>query len=179
MRRNKSFPDEQCIAQGTKLLCRIHTGASGHAGEVSDEQGNIRWRYATRKNSSGRSLRNPLKKPDFVLVGPDSDENIIRRTSFAPSIFTIIEASRTIGTIEMLSLFLNRYAIRIDGQNPWIFRMPLFTILFFGESTDGVAFWVRVGPSERHWNILLQPGIAEWPLVAALAFIHSERYFHS
>jgi hypothetical protein len=43
------------------------------------------------------------------------------------------------------------------------FRMPLFTIFFFGESKEGSEIGVRVGPSERQWNILIKPGLVERP----------------
>ena len=83
-----------------------------------------------------------------------------------------------IGTIRMLSIFRTEYSISI-GVNSWKFRMPLFTILFFGESGVGCEIWVRVGPSEKEWSVLMKPGIAQQCLVAALAFIHNERYFYS
>jgi hypothetical protein len=182
MRRAKSravMPDDACIANGTKLLCQIHRGA-GHDGEVRDEQGSLRWRYATRANPSGLWLENPLRKPDFVFAEANArEETIIRRVSFVPSTFDIVEAGGVIGTIKMLSIFRNQYSISIVGVSSWTFRMPLFTVLFFGKSAAGFEIWVRVGPSEREWSILIKPGITQRCLVAALAFIHNERYLYS
>ena len=71
----------------------------------------------------------------------------------------------------------NKYSISIDDVKTWTFRMPLFTIFFFGESKEGAEIWVRVGPSERQWIILIKPGVVQRPLGAALAFVHNERYF--
>jgi hypothetical protein len=181
MWRNKkraTAPDEGCIAQGTKILCQIHRGASSRSGELRDEQGNIRGRYGRNGTVSRWGLRNPFKKPDFGVVEPDARELIIRRVSFIPPVFNIIDADRVIGTIKMLSVFRNKYSISIDGATSWTFRMPLFTILFFGESSAGAEIWVHVGPSEREWNILIKPGVNTTGLVAALAFIHNERYFY-
>lgn len=74
----------------------------------------------------------------------------------------------------MLSIFRNKYAVDIDGVDSWTFRMPLFTIRFFGDSREGVGIWVAVWPSMMQWNILIKAGVEEWPLLAALAFIHTE-----
>ena len=56
--------------------------------------------------------------------------------------------------------------------------MPLYTILFFGDSAAGIEIWVEVGPSEKEWSILIKPGVPPRVLVAVLAFIHNERYFY-
>ena len=54
--------------------------------------------------------------------------------------------------------------------------MPLFTNAFFGQATSETEIWAMVGP-QRQWNILLKPKVEAWPL-AALAFIHDERFFY-
>ena len=171
-------PDDDCIAKGTKLLCEIYAGDSRHGGEMRDEVDNVRWQYR-RNNAAFRwRLRHPLKRPDFFVTELDTkDEVIIRRASYIPSVFNIIEGGRTVGTIRMLSMLRNKYSISIDDVKTWTFRMPLFTIFFFGESKEGAEIWVRVGPSERQWNILIKPGVVQRPLVVALAFVHNERYF--
>jgi hypothetical protein len=170
-------PDEECIAQGHKFLCQIDRGMDGHSGAVMDEHGVIRWRYGIRKNASPRRLGNPFNKPDFVIANPDGrDEVVIRRASFIPPVFNIIEAGRVIGRVRMRSLFRNKYAIDIDRVNSWTFRMPLFTIRFFGDSSAGVEIWVAVGPSKKEWSVLIKRDAREWPLLAALAFIHVESW---
>ena len=174
--RRAIAPDEECIARGAKFTCAVDWG--GHSGaiwEIWDERNTIRWRYETRGNVSGRTARNPFNKPDFVVTGRDNDQEvIIRRASFIPPVFDIIESGKVIGSIRMRSIFRNKYSIFIRGVNSWTFRMPLFTIRFYGESDAGAEVWVVVGPSKREWNLLIKPGVKEWPLVAALAFIHNE-----
>jgi len=177
MRRDRVravVPTKECVAGGTKFCCQIDRAADGHSGAVRDEQGRIRWRYGMRK-SSGRGRGNPFNKPDFVVAEPDStNEVVIRRASFIPSVFNIIKTGRVVGRIKMLSIFRNKYAVDIDGVDSWTFRMPLFTIRFFGDSREGVGIWVAVWPSMMQWNILIKAGVEEWPLLAALAFIHTE-----
>jgi hypothetical protein len=147
----------------------------GHSGAVLDEHEVIRWRYRIRKSSSVRRLGNPFNKPDFVIADSDGrDEVVIRRASLIPPVFNIIEAGRIIGRVRMCSPFRNKYAIDIDRVNSWTFRMPLFTIRFFGDSSTGPEIWVVVGPSKMEWSVLIKSDAREWPLLAALAFIHVE-----
>jgi len=168
-------PNEEWVASGTKLPCQIDRGAAGRSGTVRDEKGVIRWRYAFRKNASGRGSWNPFNKPDFVIAEPEAkDEVIIRRVSFIPPVFNIIDASTIIGGIRMCSMFRNKYSISVHGVNSWTFHMPLFTIRFYGVSSAGAEIWIVVGPSKMDWNILIRAGVKERPLVAALAFIHNE-----
>jgi hypothetical protein len=87
-----------------------------------------------------------------------------------------MEAGRIIGRVKMCSVFRNKYAIDIDPVNSWTFRMPLFTIRFFGDSRAGPEIWVAVGPSKMEWRVLIKRDTREWPLLAALAFIHVEAW---
>ncbi len=150
--------------RGHKFLCQIDRGMDGHSGAVLDEHGVIRWWYGIRKSASARHLGNPFNKPDFVVADPDrKDEVVIRRASFIPPVFNVIKAGRVIGRIKMRSLFRNKYAIDIDGVNSWTFR-------------TGVEIWVAVGPSKKEWSVLIKRDAREWPLLAALAFIHVESW---
>jgi len=172
-------PNEEDAARGTKLFCQIDRGRAG-GGTVRNEQGIIQWRYAFRKNANGCSLKNPFNKRDFVMAEPDgSNEVIVSRASFFPPVFNIQQGERTFGNIKLCSPLRNKYSIEIDGRGSWMFRMPLFTISFYGVSSTGADIWVVVGPSEMEWSILLKSGIKEWPLAAALAFIHNERWHYS
>jgi hypothetical protein len=168
-------PDFGGLEEGTKLICQIDQG--GHrCGDIRDDTGFLRWRYASCRNAERWSLKNPFSKWDFVVVEAHTNtEIIIRRASFIPPVFKIIEANRVVGSIRLLSLLRNRYSITISGIT-WTFCMPLFTILFYANSRDGTEMWVEVGPTERQWNILVEPGVAQARLIAALAFIHNERY---
>jgi len=183
MWRNKTrsiAPNEECVAAGTKLLCQIDRGAASRSGIVLDDQSVIRWQYKFRKLAPGTDPGNPFRKPIFVIAGLDKgNEVIIRRASFLPPLFNIRESGKTIGTIAMRSMFRNKYFISIDGVDSWTFRMPLFSIRFYGFSDAGAEIWVEVGPSKKDWNILIKAGVREWPLVAALAFIHNESWHYS
>jgi hypothetical protein len=179
MRLNRTTvpPDEQCIAHGHKFLCQIDRGTNGHSGNVMDENGVVRWRYGTQKKLAGYRFANPFNKPDFVIAPPDgSDEVVIRRLSFFPPVFSIVRSGKVIGSIKMRSLFRNKYVIEIDQVNAWTFRMPLYTISFFGESDTGPEIWVVLGPSKMEWKILVKRETSEWPLLAALSFIHVEAW---
>lgn len=169
-------PNEESIAHGAKFTCAVDRG--GHSGaiwEFRDEQDTIRWRYGIRRNVTGRTARNPFNKADFVVTGRDNDQEvIIRRASFIPPAFNVIESGKVIGSIRMRSIFRNKYSVFIDGVNSWTFRMPLYTIRFYGESNDGAEVWVVLGPSKMVWHVLIKPGVKVWPLLAALAFIHNE-----
>lgn len=178
MRGNRTravWPDAECVAHCTKFCSQIGRGGDGHSGALLDENGVIRWQYGIRNNAPGRRRGNPFNKPDFVIAEPDAtDEVIIRRASFIPSVFNIVETGGAIGRVAMRSMFRNKYTIDVDGVNSWTFRMPLFTVRFFGESSAGAEIWVTVGPSKMAWVILIKAGTKEWPLLAALAFIHTE-----
>jgi hypothetical protein len=168
-------PDKDSLARGTKFLSQIERQSDGYSGVVLDEQGSARWRYGVRRITSGRGPGNPFNKPDFVIKEPDAkDEVIIRRTSFVPPVFNITDAGRGIGRIKMCSIFRNKYGIEIDGVNSWTFRMPLFTVRFYGDSSSGPEMWVSLGRSKMEWIILIKVGVNERPLLAALAFIHCE-----
>jgi hypothetical protein len=111
-------PDKECLAQGAKYICQIERGDKDRNGVVRDEQGVIRWRYGTRENwPPGRWVENPFRKLDFVISaeGEPKDELVIRRISFVPSMFKIMEAGNTVGRIRMCSFLRIQYAIEIQG----------------------------------------------------------------
>ncbi|HTM41467.1 MAG TPA: hypothetical protein VL177_11170, partial [Terriglobales bacterium] len=88
----------------------------------------------------------------------------------------LLEAGKTVGRVKMCSLLRNKYAIELDGINAWTLRMPLFTLHFFGTSKADTDIWVAVGPSKMEWSVLIKRSTSEWPLLAALAFIHVEAW---
>jgi hypothetical protein len=174
-------PDEQTCKDGTKLLCKIHRQKDSHSGTVTDDQGVVRWRYGVRKTARGPWRGNPWCKPDFFIhaEGDPAAEIVIRRVSFIPSIFEIIEGRQSIGRIRMRSLFRIKYAIEIAGAEALTFRLPLFTVRFWGSSEDGVKIWVMIGPSKMEWNILFEPGLDVRKTIAAVSFIHTEWWHYS
>jgi hypothetical protein len=173
-------PDERCLTEGGKYLCQIHRGGDGHAGVVRDERGNTRWKYGIRVNASRHSIQNPFNKPDFVFAEPSGEnEIIIRRVSFIPSAFTLVEAGESIGRIRLTTPLRNRYEIVLADSPPLTFRMPLFTVRFWGGSQSGSVIWVVVGPSKMEWSILVKQGLDDRRLIAALSFIHGEWWNYS
>src|SRR5215472_18493417 len=130
--KTKVFPSEECLAQGTKLLCQIDRRGDSHTGAIRSEQGTTLWLFGVRLNTTSRSLKNPFKKPDFVVSkGDASEEVIVRRASFIPPVFQILQANKVIGVIRMVSIFRNKYSISMNGASSWTFRMPLYTINFY------------------------------------------------
>lgn len=174
-------PPADAIASGAKLVSRISLAPVGpkRVGTISDENGHIRWRYGPHPTHDSWGVGNPLSKPDFVLFEDDQTEAFrIRRISFFPSAFCIMEKGKFIGRIRLASILRNKYEIQIDGLNPWTFHMPLFRVYFYGKSSAGAEFWVAM-VRELRWHILIGPGLPERPLAAVLAFIHNERFFYS
>jgi hypothetical protein len=174
-RRRAIGPDEDCIQHGARFGCQIARGADGHSGTILDEHGAVRWRYGMRRNPRGRSLGNPLNKPDFVVTDAAAgNEVVIRRTSFCPSRFSIADDQGVRGTLRMASVLRNKYTIQVGGDPLRTFRMPLFTVRFWGGTEAAPEFWVIVGHSKMEWSILLRPGLESQPLLATLSFIHTE-----
>ena|SRR5690349_560543 len=179
-RRRVTAPDEQSITEGAKFVLQIGPGKSTRTGTVRDEQGNVRLQYRTRLSPSPWRLANPLRKPELVIASPEGiNEVVIRRVSFVPSVFELVQKGENTGRIKRIGVLRNHYAISLNDKGVWEFYMPLFTVVFHGESVAGTDMWVRVGPTEREWGVLLKPGIDPHPLIAALAFIHCERYYSS
>ncbi len=173
-------PDRECTERGAKYCCRIERGAKGHTGTIWDERGSVRWRSGVRAAPPSDGRGNPFGKPDFVLTNEaGAAEVAIRRVSFIPSRFHILEGDTVAGRIAVRSLLRIRYSIEIDGTDRWTFRLPLFTVRFWGDCQSGPGIWVVVGPSKMQWNILLKPGLKAGLLVPALAFIHNEWWNYS
>ncbi len=170
-------PDMECLEQGAKYICQIAGEEKGRNGLVWDEKGHIRWRYNARENwPPGRWLENPFRKLDFVITaeGEPKDELVVRRSSFVRSTFKIMEAGNTVGSIRRRSPLRIRYAIEIPGAESLTFRLPLFTLRFWGGTNKVADIWVLVGPSKRQWRVLIRPGLDSRKLIAAIAFIHNE-----
>jgi hypothetical protein len=96
-----------------------------------------------------------------------------------PPSFYILDGGKAIGRIRLRSILRNKYSVVIDGVGSWTFRMPLFTVKFWGGTTTGPEIWVVVGPSKMEWRILLKPGAPDRHIVAALSFIHNEWWNYS
>jgi hypothetical protein len=173
-------PDETIITQGAKFASVIDRGGRNDSGKIYDEKGRICWQYETRTNPDGRRWGNPLNKPDFVFANTDGQsEIIIRRVSFVPSVFQILDQDKLIGRIALRSVLGLKYQILLDGCASSTFRLPLFTVRFWGDTDMGPSIWVVVGPSKMQWNLLLKPGTMDRALVASLAFLHNQWWNYS
>jgi hypothetical protein len=175
---NVKPPDENCIARGAYFLCQIDRTGDGHTGKVYDEQGLV-LRYEARRSPFGFSVHNPFNKRDFVFIcSAEQHEIVIRRHSFLPPVFHIINQTGVIGDIRLISPLRNKYSIAIEEAKSWVFHMPVFTTCFNGSSEGGTGIWVTVGASQMEWLILIRPGIVNRNLLLALAFIHNERWHY-
>lgn len=173
-------PDENCIERGAKFVCVIDRDGRNRSGKIFDEHGSIRWQYDAVRNPEGRNWRNPLNKPDFVFTNPAGHaEILIRRMSFVPSVFQILEGTNSIGRVSLQGLLGIKYRILLDGYGTSTFRLPLFTVRFGGDTDNGPSIWVVVGPSKMQWNVLLKPGTNDRGLVVSLAFIHNQWWNYS
>lgn len=181
MRSNRvSPPDESCIAHGAKFACVIDRGGLNRTGKIFDEDGKICWHYAPRTNPGGRSWGNPLNKPDFVFTNTDQNSEIaIRRLSFVPSVFNVLDGTRVIGRIALDSFFGIKYRVLLDGYAVVTYRLPLFSLGFWGDTGGDPSIWVMVGPSKMQWNMLFKPGTDNSELVVSLAFIHNQWWNYS
>jgi hypothetical protein len=173
-------PDEKIIASGGHYISQIDRGAKPHRRQVYNNEGNVRWRYEGRRSPFGPSKSNPFNKPDFVFSDlREGKEYIIRRVSFLPSAFQMLDGEKVIGRIRMASIFRNRYSIDLEAVKDVTFQMPLFSVQFSGGVSEESCIWVVLGASKMEWRILLQQNIDTPPLVAALAFIHNEWWTYS
>jgi hypothetical protein len=172
--RRSPAPDEECIEKGAKYVHRIGRGWA----ELRDENDIVRWRYDVRRKRSNWGWRNPFNKAEFRFGSPEGYiKVVIRRAWFLPPVFEIVQGDSVAGRIRMTSPLRNRYRIDIWATGRWTFVMPLFTALFYGKSKGGIDIWVGMGP-ECQWSILIRPGVERAELVAAVAFIHRERWLY-
>jgi len=180
VRRESLTPDEDTVARAAKYCFRIDREADGHSGEVWDEQGAPLWRYGRHGVRPARTRSNPFRKRDFVFADTDGGaELLIRRASFLPPVFHIVENETIVGRIGLRSALRNKYAIDLQGMGHWTFRLPLFSVSFYGISDNTPGIWALVGPSKTEWNVLVRSGLPGRQLVAALAFIHTEWWNYS
>jgi hypothetical protein len=175
-----SPPDESCIAHGDKFTCVIDRDRLNRTGTIFDENGRPCWHYGPRTNPEGRSWGNPLNKPDFVFTNTEQNAELtIRRRSFVPSVFHILDGTQETGQIELQSVVGIKYRILLGDHASFTFRLPLFTVSFWGDTDGAPNIWIMVGPSKMQWNILLKPGTNNRELVVSLAFIHNQWWNYS
>ena len=168
-------PDEDTVEQGAKYVFVMDVENRSRTGKIWNEHGEVEWHYGPQRNPLRYSLHNPFNKPDFVVFDPNERSVVtIRRTSFVPSRFQVLEREHVVGNIAMRSPLLNKYMVEIDGIETCIFRMPLFTGCFHGQVSDATGIWVVVGPSKMQWSVLARLDLDDVRLLSSLAFIHNQ-----
>ena len=167
-------PDAGQIERGGKYVSFIdNTPAS--SGAIFCSSNTPLWRYETRPLRGARNIANLLRKPDFILSDTEHREIIrISRERRFPARFSIVEKNQTVGHIALSSLLRNSYSVEFSDSPGWLFHLRLFTVWFHGESSAGKHVWIRMGPTKRQWNLLVEPEADNVHLLAALAFIHRE-----
>ena len=170
-------PDAGQLERGGKyiLFLRDSYGSSGES--ISDSKTPL-WRFETRPK---RALSNFLRKPTHFILSDTQQREIfqISREGGFPARFNIVEKDQVIGKIMLRTILRNKYSIEFDGGPGWLLHLRLFTIFFSGESSTGKRVWVRVGPSKRQWNLLVEPEADDVYFLGALAFIHREWWCYS
>lgn len=139
----------------------------------------VRWHYSTEPKRSPYSLLNLRAKPHFVVTDSEGKEVLrIQREKRIPATFAVWEQGEEVGRIARRGVFRNKYALEVKDGSKWIFRMPLFSTFFRGESESGQEVLVRMGP-KRQWMLLVEKGCDSIPLLGGLAFIHREWWAYS
>lgn len=153
--------------------CFRNTNAG--TGEIYDSSGTIIWSYRP-PGSAWNFLNGPLRRPQFVLSDPSGLEllRIKREKSLPLPSFTITAIGSPAGAISKRRFLSTDYAARFTDGTNWVFQIPLFSVRFRGVSAAGAKVHVRLA-SELVWYVLIEEGHDGMPLVASLAFIHSER----
>jgi hypothetical protein len=170
--------DEQC-AQGSKytLVMPIDIKAMMTVrGEIYRESNELYWHWRLQRWPSAEcNLARPWR-PTFIVNRPEGGELFrIRRSSWFPATFEMLENGSLASTIELRSPLRNRYIIRICNGPVWHFHMPIFTQHLYCESDAGGQLWGIMGPSESQWNLLTAPGSNDARIVAIMAFLHYQR----
>lgn len=123
-----------------------------------------------------RPLYGLVRLPEFVVYDPDGKEVVrIRRTCrFPRAIFEMRDGKELRATIVRRHLLFSNYDIHLAGGPDWRFKLPLFTINYFGESSIGGRL-LALRDTHNQWFILVDTNHDSPYLIHALAFIHSER----
>ena len=161
---------------------RYSTGFTTHYGdgdllsfEEGREEGRIVFRF--RNEPQPKTLMYGLVRlPEFVVYDPDGKEVVrIRRTRrFPRATFEMRDGKELRATIVRRHPLYSSYDIRLAGGPNWRFKLPLFTIDFFGESSIGGRLLTRQD-SHNQWFMVVDTNHDSPYLIHALAFIHRER----
>jgi len=99
-------PDDKIIANGGLYVSQIDLGTKPLCGQVYDNEGEVHWRYEGRRSAFGWSKNNPFNKPDFVFSDlREGKEYIIRRVSFLPSAFQMLDGKKPLAAFGWPAFF--------------------------------------------------------------------------
>ena len=145
-------------------------------GAIFASNGTLLWRCKTLHSGKPRYPYGFFRLPDFVVSDPTGQEwlrvKVVHKLALAQ--FVMIQNGQPACTLRQRSLFRNKYALNFANGQKWVFRMPLFTVLFAGQSETGAKVRARMR-GHNVWYVQLEPAGDNPQLVAALAFIHRER----
>lgn len=144
-------------------------------GEISNSNSEVLWRIETPFN---RPL-SPLGLgpcPDFSIYDKMNKElfRVKHERHFWHKRFVVTENDLPVCTIRQKSILFNKYTLDFVNGQSWVFRMPLFTVTFTGQSKTGEKIRVRFW-NHNTWLVLIDPNVENSQLVTALAFLHRER----
>ncbi len=143
--------------------------------EEGREEGRVVFRF--RSEPQPKILMYGLVRlPEFVVYDPDGKEVVrIRRTRrFPRSIFEMRHGKELRATIVRRHPLFSSYDIRLAGGPDWRFKLPLYTIDFFGESSIGGRLLARAD-THNQWFMVVDTNHDSPYLIHALLFIHRER----
>ncbi len=144
-------------------------------GTVSNSSGEVLWHIKTPFSSGGSPFGfGPC--PDFSFYDELDKQllsvNLERR--FLQKRFVMTENGMPVCTIRQKGILFTKYTMNFSNGQNWVFRLPLFTVIFTGLSKNGAKIRVRLW-NHNTWLVLIDPNADNPQLVAALAFIHRER----
>ncbi len=141
----------------------------------SFEEGRVEFRFRNQPQPK-RLMYGLVRLPEFVVYDPDGKEIVrIRRTRrFPRATFEMRDGKELRATIVRRHPLFSSYDIRLAGGPDWRFKLPLFAIDYFGESSIGGRLLARLD-THYQWFMVVDTSHDSPNLIHALAFIHRER----
>ncbi len=156
-------------------VCTYHGDGAIYSFEEDRKEGRGVFRFRNEPQPK-TTMYGLVRLPEFVVYDLDGKEVVrIRRTRrFPRSIFEMRDGKELRATIVRRHLLFSNYDIHLAGGPDWRFKLPLFTIDFFGESSIGGRLLARLD-THNQWFTVVDTNHDSPYLIHALAFIHRER----
>ncbi len=162
--------------------CTYHGDGDILSFEEGRKEGRVVFRFRNEPQTKTliyllpRPLYGLVRIPEFVVYDPDGKEVFrIRRTRRFPcATFEMRDGKELRATIVRRHPLFSSYDIRLAGGPDWRFKLPLFTINFFGESSIGGRLRALLD-THNQWFMIVDTNHDSPYLIHALAFIHRER----